>query len=297
MTEADASFPDADSTEASQTDALKPPPPDASPDAAADVENPDTSRPGCTMNTPCSDGISCTLDRCDPETGMCSHTPDSTLCPVGFVCDPSLGCTAGAYADSPTTLYAANLPSASVAVVGPTAVTMFDIALEPDGTLYGVGSNSALYTIDKVTASAKVVFMLAGQLNALDAAPDGTLYAAGGSTVYTINPSTGAQTFFLAYPAGYTSSGDLAIMPGGVMLATATGPRGTSDSLLSIDMATRSVTVVGPTGFGSIWGLAARGTSLFGFTAAGQILSLDTATGEGTLLATPGPNFYGASTR
>jgi hypothetical protein len=62
-------------------------------------------------------------------------------------------------------------------------------------------------------------------------------------------------------------------------------------------MATRSVTVVGPTGFGSIYGLAARGMSLFGFTASGQILSLDTMTGKGTLLATPGPGFYGASTR
>jgi hypothetical protein len=37
--------------------------------------------------------------------------------------------------------------------------------------------------------------------------------------------------------------------------------------------------------------------SLFGFTAAGQVLLLDTLTGKGTMLAAPGLNFYGASTR
>jgi hypothetical protein len=274
MTEADvsspdaSSLPDAESMDAPQTDVPEPPPPpEASPEPTPEADVPDVG--------PC----------------------DNALCPVGFVCDPSLGCTTGAYADSDSTLYTANLPSGTVGTVGPTAITLFDIALETDGTLYGVGSTGALYTIDRATASTKLVFMLGGPLNALDAAPDGTLYAAGGSTVYTINPSTGAQTFFLAYPAGYTSSGDLAIMPGGVMLATVMGPGAASDFLLSIDLATRRVTVIGATGFGSIWGLAARGSSLFGFTASGQILSLDTTTGKGTLLATSGASFYGASTR
>ncbi len=33
----------------------------------------------------CDDGIECTQDLCDPESG-CSHRPDDTLCPEGYFC-------------------------------------------------------------------------------------------------------------------------------------------------------------------------------------------------------------------
>jgi len=39
----------------------------------------------CTFyNTPkdCDDGIDCTIDSCDPQTGQCTHTPDDSLCPA-----------------------------------------------------------------------------------------------------------------------------------------------------------------------------------------------------------------------
>ncbi len=75
---------------------------------------------------------------------------------------------------------------------------------------------------------------------------------------------------------------------------TSSGP---SDVLLAIDLATLQVKVVGSTGYSCIYGLAAHGAALFGFTCNGQVLALDTTTGRGTLLATPGPAFYGASTR
>jgi hypothetical protein len=80
-----------------------------------------------------------------------------------------------------------------------------------------------------------------------------------------------------------------------VLLATVTGQE--SDVLLAIDLSTKNVHVVGVTGFSCIYGLAAYGTTLFGFTCNGQVLDLDPATGLGTLLATPGEAFYGASAR
>lgn len=40
----------------------------------------------------CDDGISCTVDRCDPTQGACLHDPTDSLCPMDRVCDPANGC-------------------------------------------------------------------------------------------------------------------------------------------------------------------------------------------------------------
>jgi hypothetical protein len=59
-----------------------------------------TCQPG--MPVACSDGVSCTVDSCDPQTGTCSNVAVDTICDDGEpcngaeVCDESLGCTAGA---------------------------------------------------------------------------------------------------------------------------------------------------------------------------------------------------------
>ncbi len=38
------------------------------------------------------DGIACTVDACDPATGVVSHAPDDAACPAPQVCSPSAGC-------------------------------------------------------------------------------------------------------------------------------------------------------------------------------------------------------------
>jgi hypothetical protein len=35
----------------------------------------------CDIPKDCDDGIACTIDSCDPQTGECEHTPDDGLCP------------------------------------------------------------------------------------------------------------------------------------------------------------------------------------------------------------------------
>jgi hypothetical protein len=255
----------------------------------------------------CDDGIACTKDECDIATRTCLHTPQNGLCPVGFVCDLALGCSAGAYASSGATLYTANLPSASIQNVGSTSLTgtgtsidLFDLALAPDGTLYGVDATSVLYTIDTSTGEVTPIPVhpyLGATLNALDAAPDGTLYAAGLNLLYAYDLSSHTLNQLATYPPGLASSGDLASL-GGKLFATANnGQAMSNDVLLVIDLATLSMTVLGSTGFPCIYGLAAQGTSLFGFTCNGQVLSLDTTSGQGTLLGTPGQAFFGASAR
>ncbi len=58
-----------------------------------------SSQSTCLPGTPvdCNDGVSCTVDSCDPATG-CSHTADATLCDDGVgcttdTCDPANDCT------------------------------------------------------------------------------------------------------------------------------------------------------------------------------------------------------------
>ena len=45
---------------------------------------------------PLDDGVACTVDRCDPATGVVTHAPDDASCPAGQTCSPVLGCVAPA---------------------------------------------------------------------------------------------------------------------------------------------------------------------------------------------------------
>src|SRR5690606_30670102 len=52
----------------------------------------------CVVNADCDDGISCTVDACDPSTMTCTHAPTDALCDDGVACtgvefcNPLLGC-------------------------------------------------------------------------------------------------------------------------------------------------------------------------------------------------------------
>jgi len=46
----------------------------------------------------CNDEIPCTIDSCG--AGGCSHTPDSSQCPKGYLCNAAKGCVAGCTVDS-----------------------------------------------------------------------------------------------------------------------------------------------------------------------------------------------------
>ena len=56
---------------------------------------------GCTGPEDCDDGVACTDDTCDTETGICEFTPNDTLCDNGAfcdgteTCDAELGCQSG----------------------------------------------------------------------------------------------------------------------------------------------------------------------------------------------------------
>jgi hypothetical protein len=226
----------------------------------------------------------------ETSTGGCGSG-----CPIGFVCEGGQRCVASVLAVSPTDLLGVLFPPVDVTTIAATPTSLTDIARRPNGKVYGV-SFTELYAVDPATGATTLLAELGGaQLNALDAAPDGTLYAAGGSTLYTLDPSTGALTTFATYPDAFASSGDLAVLRGTTLYATVTGNgTTTADSLLAIDLGTKVVTVVGSTGFDCVYGLAALGDALFGFTCNGDVLQIDPKTAAATVMGTSGATFYGA---
>jgi hypothetical protein len=174
-----------------------------------------------------------------------------------------------------------------------------DIAVTPAGELYGI-SFSALYRVDKNTGLATYVAALSGSSNnGLTFLPSGALLAASGAgDVASINPSTGGTTFVGNFGNGLSSSGDL-VAVGPVMYGiSSTGAGGTdaatNNVLLRVDVATGVATIVGPIGYGQVWGLAFVGARVIGFNTSGQIIEIDPQTGAGSLLATRNVQFWGA---
>jgi hypothetical protein len=254
-----------------------------------------TTTTGCVQTArDCADAVSCTVDTCDEAKKTCDHKPDDSLCPISHVCDPVLGCQAHALAHDDQTLYDVRLPSGQVNAIGATNDQLTDIALSPSNVLWGIGFASLL-TVNQQTGTATFFKSVSvGSINGADVAPDGTLWISGGSSLYTLDTKTAAVTLVASFPSGSTSSGDLAWV-GSRLLGTATS--GGGDELVEFDVVKKTSKVLGPCGFSCIWGLAAYGTTLYGLTCEGRILSIDTSTGAGTELNQSGPAFWGASAR
>ena len=210
-------------------------------------------------------------------------------------CDPVIGCQARAFAiDNLGNLLDLRLPSGTTQLIGSSGGSLTDIALAPNGRLYGVDFGAAS-EIDATTGRATTLSTFtATNINAMDAAPDGTIYLAGGQNLYTLDFASGALVLVMNFSQG-SSSGDLAFVNGRLLL-TITG-YGLHDYLLELDPVAHTSQIVGDTGYDCIYGLAAYGPKLYGMTCAGQVLSLDTDTGKGTALQQTNIVFWGASAR
>ncbi|WP_298981845.1 cadherin domain-containing protein [uncultured Roseibium sp.] len=164
----------------------------------------------------------------------------------------------------------------SDAVIGSTGVgPLTDIALDPDGNLYGV-SFSQLYSVDPQTGAATQISTSSfpSSVNALEFGPDGTLYAAGGSgDLYTIDADTGVAT--LIGNMDYGSAGDLAFAGGSLYLATSTG------DVVEIDPATGdTVSVVTTLPSTSAFGLVGDAAgNLYALTDDKMVYQIDPETG------------------
>lgn len=168
-----------------------------------------------------------------------------------------------------------------------------DIALAPNGTLYGI-SFSTMYLLDRQTALATSVGngLGASNVNALVCDSGGNLFAATTNGDFgKVNPQTGSAAFIGSYGNGYTSSGDLAFGPGGALYASVKAPNTLNDVLVVANPSTGSAAAVNPggnLGFRNVYGLSFFRGVLYGFAGSsgscgsGTLIAIDPATGSGT---------------
>lgn len=158
-------------------------------------------------------------------------------------------------------------------------------------SLYAV-TFSRLIKINPATGLITVVGeMGVGSVNALAASPSGTLYAADmAGTLYRLDPATGRATPLTTM--GKNSSGDLAFVNESTLYATVRDTYG-SDALIQVDLAMQKTTFVGSIGYTEVYGLDFQGNTLFGLTNSGQLLTVNTTTGVGTLVRDTGLQFTG----
>lgn len=252
---------------------------------------------GC-VSTPtrCDDGVECTVDTCEEPLG-CTHQADDRLCPVSTRCDLDMGCVARAFVHDEGALWSVDLPSGRAERVANFPV-FTDIALGPDGTLYAVDF-SGIYTYDRFRGAAELIIPTRRELVALDIGPDGALYGAAlDDEVVRYEIESGRQEVVGRFPPGWVSSGDIAFV-GSRLLATI------SDNPASMT-ATNALCEIMPDGRGEIlgllgqtclWGLAAFGSDLYGFSCSGSLYSIDSETGSVMRLTSFGFPARGAAAR
>ncbi len=174
-----------------------------------------------------------------------------------------------------------------------------DVAVTPDGTLYGI-SQTKLYEIDQGTGQATYVADVPGVSNVgLTFLPDGTLLATDQSGgVRRIDPTNGMVTEIGAFGGGYATAGDLVAVADGTMYAISDeGPVGdefTNNVLLTVDTSTGMAAPVGQIGFGGVFGCAYANGHVYAFTRDGYVIEIDRLTGTGTLRRTYPVAFWGA---
>ena len=174
---------------------------------------------------------------------------------------------------------------------GQTEGGITDLAVTPDGNLYGI-SNTKLYGINRITGVASEIADVPGLGNVgMTFLPDGTLLAtdqAGG--VRSIDPSNGAVDEIGTFGGGFATAGDLVAVANGTMYAISDeGPNGDEQDnniLLTVNTSTGVASSVGQIGYGGVFGVAVANNAVYAFTRDGEVIEINASTGEGSLIRT-----------
>ncbi len=276
-----------------------------------------TSRDFCTVGTcdpdagcvflprDCDDGHACTTDSCSSRTSSCLHQPDDTMCGPDQLCSARTGCGSFVYgvaADGH--LYEVGIPGGATVDLGATQASIEDMAIAPDGTLYGTDSY-ILYATDRATATTTAVgsILPLHQYSGLGSSPAGALEAtADVLSIFGIDPTTAAASPIATIPSSYRSAGDLTSVRlqgivGTSWLVSLTPNGGGATDTLALQDRSGLVVAIGDTGVQCVWGLATLGTSVYGLTCQGLVVQLDVTTGQATTLAQEMQAFSGAAGR
>lgn len=171
----------------------------------------------------------------------------------------------------------------------------------PAAAMLGVTHDAELISIDITTGAVTLIGSLPeGMTEAVYDFSTDRFYAQGANgsfTLYEIDPATGDQISVVSTTGAYTGMEFV----GGVLYATMiTGGGGDSD-LVTVDPATGTATVIGPTGYRGITGLAydtststMYGTIGGGHIDSGALATVNMTTGAATIIGPTGPNKVGS---
>jgi hypothetical protein len=253
------------------------------------------------------------------SNGMIYGDEDDAASPVTYRSDfISQGSLKGslsrrAWSESSSDLYAISPHSGTEDVlVGPIRnnagqpIDITDVAYSSaERTLYGV-SYDQLVRIDTEDCrleeqSTRTAYRIGDGLgllyetSALACDSSGNLYGGTvGGDLLRIDRDTGLATIIGPYGQNLVASGDLAFDSIGRLYGSATPAGGSSDVLVVVSTSTGAANEIGPIGYDEVYGLFFIEDSLYGVTEDNELLSIDTATGRGTLIRQLGFAAWGA---
>jgi len=208
------------------------------------------------------------------------------------------------YAHSDTVLYVVDVQAKTLNTVGPFNApgndVITDLAVAPDNTIYVI-SNTAIYTASPTDGHVTKLGSLAACGSkgvALTTTPDGKLWT--GDFMGTLCQIDTAQAppavlAPISMTSGMALSGDFVAVSNGTVFGTAYKKSDSANAgtqldnvLVKLDIATGAVTQIGPTGYPKLFGVAFAANQVFGFThdGTGHVITVDPATGTGTLFGT-----------
>lgn len=184
--------------------------------------------------------------------------------------------------DSAGKLGTVNVNTGAASLIGNTGQSMYDIAFDPSGKLWGVsGYNNTLYSINTSTGASTAVGALGTGINALVFGSNGTLYGASGGSLYSINTTSGAST--LIGSGSYSSVGDLAFV-GGKLFLSSYGS--STNGLWQLDTTTGAGTSISSTTSMAYTALGSPdGSTLYGVVDH-SVYRVNVSTGAATFLST-----------
>lgn len=200
------------------------------------------------------------------------------------------------YASAYDQLWLIDADTGQATYVGNVGRTVTDVAFHL-GNLYGI-TFSQLIQIDPTTGAGTVIGSMGySDVNGLTISRDGTGYATTISgKLLRVNITTGQATFIGNMGDGYHSAGDVAISDDDRIYAAVFRDGYAHSWLVYIDRETGAATPINDIGYNDVWGISFKDGILYGVTLGGEILSIDTNTGIGTLINTSTTDFYGLAT-
>jgi hypothetical protein len=250
---------------------------------------------------------------CGPSShGSDDDDDDGTAIDAGDGDRPEIQENAAVFAHTATELFRVDPTTFNVTLVAPfsgdaAGDSMTDIAIDSDGNMVGI-SYTTVYRIDSQTAVTQRAGTgsLPQMFNGLSFVPSILAFGLEGPDVligsrnadgkiFQIDPATGQQTQIGDMGPGWQSSGDIVAVRDFGIVATTGGTLG-PDTLVRLAPSTFAATAIGTnTGWADLWGVGFWRGKVFGFAEGGAFVTVDTTTGQATLVENSGRAWWGAA--